>query len=103
MDDALDLMTDDPSFKACPDCKTKCKANAKFCKSCGHTFPASEAAGPASAGSNSAKMPEKYELEVADDSDMNDGGEYVAPPSVFATGLPDWSLEPTETIQRKKK
>lgn len=70
---------------ACPSCGTINKADGKYCIACGKALAESPATEPKPAFT---AVTEKKST-------------YVEPRSVFAQGLPEWSLEPPQVIVRR--
>lgn len=78
--------------KVCPACSAKNEGSAKFCFSCGQSMikedsdiqaPAFTPAKPVVAAAPAAVV-------------------YEEPESVFAKGLPSWSLEPPQVVVRRR-
>lgn len=75
----------------CPKCGTANKSDSRFCISCGADItahPNSQTSIPAFEqvkGSETPAQPVKY----------------VEPSTVFAEGLPDWSIEPPQVMVRR--
>lgn len=76
---------------ACPACGTKNKANSRFCISCGKEMMGAPGANNAPAFAPASDSVEEVKKAV----------KYVEPSSVFAQGLPSWSIEPPQVMIRR--
>lgn len=102
----------------CPDCNTLNKADSKFCISCGKSLIASEAndtpafapvqeSAPAFAPVQddapafaAAEEPAFAPAEPV--KQAKTAPQYEEPMSVFAQGLPEWSIEPPQVMVRRR-
>ena len=76
--------------KTCPYCGAENKADSKFCFSCGKEMViTSEVDNTPAFAPASETVEEKSSTK------------YVEPSSVFAQGLPSWSLEPPQVMVRR--
>lgn len=75
----------------CPKCGAANRADGKFCLSCGAELSAPQ--------SKQASEPAFKQVKKAEDSAKT--SRYVEPNTVFAEGLPEWSLEPPQVMVRR--
>ncbi len=106
----------DGSLVPCPNCGSANKPEAKFCVTCGSAMAAPKAAdntpafGPATDKSNTpafapASAPADNNAAAAPafaPAPAAPVSTYVEPASVFAEGLPEWSLEPPQVMVRRR-
>ena len=78
------------SSVACSKCGTSNKSGAKFCISCG-----TEIATPKKTANNAPAF------ESAKETVAVTSAKYTEPESVFAQGLPAWSIEPPQIMVRR--
>ena len=81
----------------CPECGSGNKPEARFCTTCGADISKS-AATPEVLKENTDKKKENKPVEIQ----QNTVGENTEPISVFAEGLPEWSLEPPQIMIRRR-
>ncbi len=95
----------------CPNCKTKNKANGKFCIGCGEKLEAIPAAPVENKTPFATIDDDKKETVVVEEKTVEAPVEkivektvvYVEPESVFAQGLPAWNVEPPQVVVRRKR
>lgn len=80
----------------CPKCGSRNKANSKFCISCGTELGISSQNSKEEAFSN---VEDKSKTET----DKTKSSNYIEPESVFAQGLPEWSIEPPQVMVRRHR
>lgn len=99
----------------CPKCQTKNKANGKFCIGCGEKLEAIPAAPVENKTPFATIDDDKKETVVVEEKAVEAPVAapvekvvektvvYVEPESVFAQGLPEWSVEPPQVVVRRKR
>lgn len=75
----------------CPKCSTANKSDSKYCISCGTDL---------SAPRNAQNSTPAFE-QVKEPKSPENASNYVEPKSVFAEGLPEWTLEPPQVMVRR--
>lgn len=76
----------------CPNCGTANKDNAKHCVSCGAKISESERSQIDSPSFEQIKGQETPKKTF----------QYVEPNTIFAEGLPEWSIEPPQVMVRRR-
>lgn len=97
--------------KVCPKCQTPNKIDASFCGMCGEKFEqVIEKMSTASTNSENPFVPVSASEEIAATMESKDErnarvtiGIDRESESVFAAGLPNWSIEPPQILVRRKK
>lgn len=80
----------------CTKCGSRNKTDSKFCISCGAELGISSKNSKEEAFSN---VEDNLEKEIHETKSSN----YVEPESVFAQGLPEWSIEPPQVMVRRRR
>lgn len=94
----------------CPKCSTLNEAGSKFCSSCGNALEVKNENNDIPFAPVKKAEEEKKVEEVKKVSEplkpvkpVKPVVEYVEPESVFAQGLPEWSIEPPQVMVRRKR
>ena len=86
----------DSTVKVCPKCQTSNDPKAKFCETCGEKFELkAEKQDTNPFASVEPINTEKLSNEIQEEQKEAE--------SVFAKGLPEWSIEPPQLMIRRKK
>ena len=89
---------------SCPSCGATNKSGSKFCTSCGVKLEENHSAEPPASASQAAAEPSAPASQAAAEpsAPQTRHDRYVEPNTVFAQGLPGWSIEPPQIMVRRR-